>query len=50
MPRQIVLHEVRYGPKDVEKAKREVPAEALANGSIWILFVGFASDVDAPDT
>jgi hypothetical protein len=48
MPRQISLREFRYNPEDLERARRDVPAEALINGSIWLVFAGFDSPTDAP--
>jgi hypothetical protein len=48
LPRQLHLLEVRYEPEHYETARREVPAEALVNGSVWCLFVAFASELDAP--
>jgi hypothetical protein len=50
LPRQIGLQEVRYEPALYEVALREVPSEALVNGSVWCVFVSFASEVDAPAT
>ena len=48
MPRQIWLREIRYRPEDIQMATREAPAEALVDGSIWLLFAGFDSDTGAP--
>ena len=50
LPWQIRLEEVRYEPAQYEIALREIPAEALINGSVWCAFVVFASDIDAPAT
>ena len=50
LPRQIWLGEIRYGPEHIERAGREAPPEALVNGSIWCVAVGFASDSEAPAT
>lgn len=50
LPLQIRLGEVRYEPAQYEIALREIPAEALSNGSVWCAFVVFASDIDAPAT
>ena len=30
--------------------QREPPAEALVRGSVWLVFAGFESRSDAPDT
>lgn len=48
LPRQIRLEEVRYEPALFDDALREVPHEALINGSIWCAFIAFASDAEAP--
>jgi hypothetical protein len=48
LPRQIQLLEVRYEPALFEVALREVPTEALVNGSVWCVFVSFASEFEAP--
>ncbi len=50
LPLQVLLEEVRYEPAQYEVALREIPAEALINGSVWCAFVVFASDLDAPAT
>jgi hypothetical protein len=50
LPRQIRLEEVRYGPALYEAALREVPREALVDGSVWCVFIAFASDAEAPAT
>lgn len=50
LPLQVRLEEVRYEPAQYEVALREVPAEALINGSVWCAFVVFASALDAPAT
>ena len=50
LPRQILLEEVRYEPAHYEDALREVPAEALVNGSVWGFFASFASELEAPAT
>jgi hypothetical protein len=50
LPRQISLSEVRYEPALYEVALREVPSEALVNGSVWCVFVSFASELEAPAT
>jgi PAS domain-containing protein len=50
LPLQIRLQELRYEPEHYEIALREVPAEALMNGSIWWAFVVFASEIDLPGT
>ena len=50
LPLQIHLEEVRYEPAQYEIALREIPAEALINGSVWCAFIVFASDLDAPAT
>ena len=49
LPRQISLREIRFRPDDIEMATRDVPHEALANGSIWFVFTAFDSDA-APST
>lgn len=48
LPSQIRLEEVRYEPAHYDIALREIPAEALINGSVWCAFVAFASALDAP--
>jgi hypothetical protein len=48
LPLQIQLLEVRYEPALYEAALREVPSEALVNGSVWCVFVSFASELEAP--
>ncbi|WP_310568906.1 hypothetical protein [Gemmatimonas sp.] len=48
LPAQIQLGEVRYEPALYEAALREVPREALVDGSVWFVFIGFASDTEAP--
>jgi hypothetical protein len=50
LPRQIRLEEVRYEPALYEAMLREVPREALINGSVWCAFIAFASDIEAPAT
>lgn len=50
MPRQIWLREIRYRPEDIEKVSRDIPVEALVEGSLWLAFVAFDSDANAPDT
>jgi hypothetical protein len=50
LPLQVRLEEVRYEPAHYEIALREIPAEALINGSVWCAFIVFASDLDAPAT
>jgi hypothetical protein len=50
LPLQVRLQEVRYEPAHYEAVLREIPAEALINGSVWCAFVDFASDLDAPAT
>lgn len=50
LPLQIRLQELRYEPEHYEIALREVPAEALMNGSIWWAIVVFASEIDMPGT
>jgi hypothetical protein len=50
LPLQVRLEEVRYEPTHYEIALREIPAEALINGSVWCAFIVFASDLDAPAT
>jgi hypothetical protein len=50
LPLQVRLEEVRYEPAQYEIALREIPAEALINGSVWCAFIVFASDLDAPAT
>ena len=50
LPRQIQLFEVRYEPALYEVALREIPSEALVNGSVWCVFVSFASEAEAPAT
>jgi hypothetical protein len=50
LPLQVHLEEVRYEPAQSETVSREIPAEALINGSVWCVFVVFASDRDAPAT
>jgi hypothetical protein len=48
LPRQIRLAEVRYEPALYEAALREVPRDALVNGSVWCVLIAFASDAEAP--
>lgn len=48
LPLQVRLEEVRYERAQYETVLREIPAEALINGSVWCAFVVFASDLDAP--
>jgi len=50
LPLQIRLQELRYEPEHDEIALREVPAEALMDGSIWWAIVVFASEIDMPAT
>lgn len=50
LPRMIQLLEVRYEPALYEVALREVPSEALVNGSVWCVFISFASETEAPAT
>jgi hypothetical protein len=50
LPLQVHLQEVRYEPAQYEIALREIPAEALINGSVWCAFIVYASDLDAPAT
>jgi hypothetical protein len=50
LPQQITLEEVRYEPAQSEIPLREVPANALINGSVWCVFVVFDSTLDAPAT
>lgn len=50
LPSQIRLQEVRYEPALYEAVLREVPREALINGSVWCAFIAFASDIEAPAT
>jgi hypothetical protein len=50
LPLQVHLEEVRYEPAQYEIALREIPAEALINGSVWCAFIVFTSDLDAPAT
>ena len=50
LPRQITLEEVRYEPAQYAIPLREVPADALINGSVWCVFVVFDSALDAPVT
>jgi hypothetical protein len=50
LPWQIRLEEVRYEPAQYEIALREIPAEALINGSVWCAIVVFVSDIEAPAT
>jgi hypothetical protein len=50
LPLQLRLEEVRYEPAQYEIALREIPAEALIDGSVWCAFIVFPSDVDAPAT
>jgi hypothetical protein len=50
LPLQVRLEEVRYGPAQYETVLREIPAEALINGSVWCALIVFASDLDAPAT
>lgn len=50
LPLQIRLQELRYEPEHYEIALREVPAEALMNGSVWWAFLVFASEIDLPAT
>jgi len=48
LPLQIRLQEMRYEPTHQEMALREIPAEALMDGSVWWVFVAFASEIDVP--
>ena len=48
LPRQVWLREIRFRPEDIERARRETPAEALVDGSVWLAFVGFDSDTGSP--
>lgn len=48
LPRQLHLQELRYEQALFETILREVPREALINGSVWCAFIGFASDAEAP--
>lgn len=48
LPGQIRVEEVRYEPAHYDIALREIPAEALINGSVWCAFVAFASALEAP--
>ena len=50
LPLQVWLQEVRYEPAQYEIALREISAEALLDGSVWCVFVVFASAIDAPAT
>jgi hypothetical protein len=50
LPLQVQLEEVRYELAQYETVLREIPAEALINGSVWCVFVVFASELDAPAT
>ena len=50
LPIQVHLEEVRHEPAQYEIILREIPAEALINGSVWCAFIVFASDLDAPAT
>jgi hypothetical protein len=50
LPLQVHLEEVRYEPAQYEIALREIPEEALINGSVWCVFVVFDSALDAPAT
>jgi len=50
LPLQVRLEEVRYAPAQHEVALREIPPEALTDGSVWCAFIVFASDRDAPAT
>ena len=48
LPRQIRLEEVRFESAQYAAALREIPHEALVDGSVWCVFIAFASDADAP--
>lgn len=48
LPSQMRLEEIRYEPALYESALREVPGSALVNGSVWCVFVSFASELEAP--
>lgn len=50
LPLQIRLQELQYEPEHYEIALREVPAEALMDGSIWWAIVVLASEIDLPAT
>lgn len=50
IPRQIWLRVLRYRPEDIGKVRREVPTQALVDGSVWLLFAAFDSDAHVPDT
>ena len=50
LPLEVRVEEVRYEPANYQIALREIPPEALINGSVWCAFVVFASDRDAPAT
>ncbi|QJR37500.1 hypothetical protein [Gemmatimonas groenlandica] len=48
LPSQILLQEVRYEPALYVAAFREAPSEALVDGSVWCVFIAFASDTESP--
>jgi hypothetical protein len=50
LPRQTLLQEVRYEPALYDVALREVPREALVDGSVWCVFLDFASAAEVPVT
>lgn len=50
LPRQIRLQEVRYEPMHHDAVLQQVPPEALIQGSVWCVFIAFASDTEAPAT
>jgi hypothetical protein len=47
-PLQLRLMESRFEPSHFDEVLREVPGEALVDGSVWNVFVDFASTNDAP--
>ncbi len=47
-PLQLRLMESRFEPSHFDDVLREVPGEALIDGSVWNVFVDFASVTDAP--
>jgi hypothetical protein len=50
LPQQLRLQEVRYEPALHDVALREAPREALVDGSVWCVFLHFASTAEAPAT
>lgn len=46
LPRSIHLEEVRYEPMHYDAVLQQVPPEALVHGSVWCVFIAFASDAE----